>query len=135
MRELNATTRFRFTTLFRVERSRLVGVWVHDRENPRVNGGVPAEAPACCYRAADMVQPPRRARARDADARWHDTLALRLRDGTLLGVVCHSDARPRLADDLAWLECEPMVAAIAHWLAALRWPARAGARVSAIPAP
>ena len=131
LQQLNATTRFRFTALYRPERSRLVGLWVHDRENPRVNGGAAREAPACCYRAAG-IEPPRLATVASRAAstvpdRWHDVHTLRQRDGALLGVLCHSDARPRLVDELTWVEGEPMIIAIAEWLASAR-PAAIGPR-------
>lgn len=98
---LNATTRYRFTTLYRVDGSVLRGLARFDRENPAIHCVPPHAAPEACYRAAGMQLPSDGDGAAGAAAHPTDlsrrVTTLRLAGGLVVGVVCHSDSRPRLA--------------------------------------
>ena len=141
LRHLNAATRYRFTTIFRVDAASLLGVARYDRENPAIHCMAPCLAPAACHHASDPVATCdaetgdatraawRRQGTRDlSTCRAVDVsecaIALRLAGGLVVGVLCHSDPRPRVvsrADVAALADAAP---ALARWLVDSRYDAR-----------
>lgn len=129
---LNATTRFRFTTLYRLERGVLRGAALYDRENPVINCAPPPDAPDRCYLAAgiplasaaagegehSLPASPSAPPAEDDSAPIsHDDFTLRLPNGAIIGMLSHTDARPRLLVPAQQATFARLATDLALWLA------------------
>ena len=130
---LNGRTRYRFTGIFRFEPPILRNLCLYDRENPSLNlsGGVhPLDDTYCAIvrrSAVPFTTPdaPRDERLRSHRARRtvisYVGVPIRKRDGTLVGVLCHYDVRPRLGPEGEIATLERITPLLAKWLSKAEW--------------